>query len=112
MSKKSKTLVVFYTPRYEQSNTKALLDFFIADIKAKGNEELVMLDLLKDAPDFFTAGSVAAYGKRNYGGQTLSPEEAKTMKTMDRMLEQFIEADKIVLAYPMYNFSMPALVKA
>ncbi len=112
MSKKSQTLVVFYTPRYEQSSTKVLLDFFMKELETNGSEDVVTLDLLKDVPDFFTAERVAAYGKRNYGGQTLSPEEAKTMQTMDRMLEQFMAADKVVLAYPMYNFSMPALVKA
>src|SRR5262249_46148340 len=36
----------------------------------------------------------------------------KAIDKMDRMAQQFKAADYVVVAYPMYNFSLPAIVKA
>ena len=104
-----KTLVVSYIPRGERSHTKKLLDAFLKNAKGTSIEHI---ELTKDVPDLFLADSVMAYIRRDYMGEKLTPKEAKLMANMDRMTEQFIRADNVVIAFPMYNFSMPAAVKA
>jgi FMN-dependent NADH-azoreductase len=103
-----KTLIIKYLPREERSKTKQVLDAFLKN--ATG--EIEELDLTKDIPDLLLQENLAGYYKRNYGGEELNETEAKSLAKMDKMTEQFLNADKIVLAYPMYNFSLPAAVKA
>jgi len=100
---------VQYTPRNERSNTKQILDAFIGKIK---NSDIEKLDLTKDVPDLFLEQNLEAYINRNYMGKTLSAEQKNSMAKMDRMTEQLKSSDIVVVAYPMNNFSMPAVVKA
>jgi hypothetical protein len=58
-----KTLIVKYIPRYEQSNTKKLLDVFRDEISNSHVEEL---DLLDDTPDILVDNNVLAYINRNF----------------------------------------------
>ncbi|HEX5187466.1 MAG TPA: NAD(P)H-dependent oxidoreductase [Nitrososphaeraceae archaeon] len=104
-----KTLIVKYIPRYEQSNTKKLLDAFIEQIS---NSDVEELDLLDDVPDMLLDYNLLAYINRNFLGLKLLPNEKKLLSKMDRMATQLKSADIIVIAFPMYNFSMPAIVKA
>ncbi len=85
MEKKSKTLIVQYTPRNELSNTKKILDAFIGEIK---NSDVEKLDLTKDVPDLFLEENLDAYIRRNYLGETISTEQKNSMAKMDRMTEQ------------------------
>jgi len=108
MSKK--TLVVTYLPSGERSNTKKLVDAFLA--AAKGKASVEHLDLLRDLPDVFTAEVLGAYVTRNYMGQALTSAQAAAIVKMDRMTAQLKAADIVVVAFPMHNFGLPALVKA
>jgi len=105
-----KILVVSYLPKEAQSRTKRLLDTFCKGVKQK--DDIEMLDLVKDEPDFVTPGILQAYIQRNYMGQELSPELQKEISKFDRMTKQFKSADIIVMAFPMYNFSLPGAIKA
>jgi FMN-dependent NADH-azoreductase len=105
----TKTLVVKYVPRGERSNTKKILDEFKSKVKNSSIEEL---DLTKDVPDLFLSDSLMAYIQRDYLGQSLSAEQKSLLSKMDKMTEQIKSSDIVVLAYPMFNFSMPAVVKA
>jgi len=107
--KSLKTLIVQYTPRNELSNTKKILDAFIGEIK---NSDIEKLNLAKDVPDLFLENNLAAYIHRDYLGEAISEEQKNSMAKMDRMAEQLKSADIVVVAYPMNNFSMPAVVKA
>lgn len=108
--KNKKTLVIKYTPREAKSNTKKLLDHAIQEIE---NENTIsILDLTVNTPDYFLKDNLQAYYKRNYGRENLSREESKSIAKMDEMTKQFIEADIIIIATPMYNFSTPGIVKA
>ena len=104
-----KTLLVHYTPRNERSNTKRLVDAFRSQIK---NSEVEELNLSRDSPDFFLEENLSAYIQRDYLGQDLTQDQKKSIAKMDRMTGQLQSADVVVVAYPMYNFSMPASVKA
>ncbi len=104
-----KTLVVSYTPRIE-SNTKKLTDFFLETYKQK--TKIDFLDLAKNAPDLLLEKNLNLYVKRNFGGVPLSSEETELMKKNDTMMQQVLDADFIILSYPMFNLSLPATVKA
>jgi FMN-dependent NADH-azoreductase len=104
-----KTLIVKYIPRNEQSNTKKLLDAFREEIGICDVEELNLLD---DVPDMLLDNNLLAHINRNILGQELLPDEQKLLLKMDRMASQLRSADIVVVAFPMYNFSMPAIVKA
>ncbi|MBU1975315.1 MAG: NAD(P)H-dependent oxidoreductase [Nanoarchaeota archaeon] len=104
-----KTLIIKYLPRGERSHTKKLLDAFLEE--AKG-QDIEILDIAENLPDMFNPVSLIGYLQRNYGGQKLSDAEAKSLARMDEMTAQLKLADIVVLATPMYNFSLPAAVKA
>src|SRR5919108_1854563 len=105
-----KTLIVKYIPRNEQSNTKKLLDTFRDEISI--SDDIEELDLLDDVPDMLLDNNLLAHINRNVLGQELLPDEEKLLSKMDRMAAQLKSADIVVVAFPMYNFSMPAIVKA
>jgi FMN-dependent NADH-azoreductase len=103
-----KTLIVKYLPSGERSNTKKLLDLYIKEL---GNRPYEVVDLLKEPLPFFTEESMAAYGKRNYGGMALNEQEQRSLAEQDRLVKQLKSADVVVMAYPMHNFGMPGVVK-
>ena len=76
------------------------------------NSDVEELDLLDDVPDLFLGNILMAYINRNFLRHDLLPEDEKLLSKMDRMAAQLKSADIVVVAFPMYNFSMPAIVKA
>lgn len=109
LDNKSKTLIVKYIPRGERSNTKKILEQFKSKIK---NSQVTELDLTQQVPDLFLDDNLLAYIYRDYLGEDLTPEQKKLLSKMDTMIEQVKSSDIVVVAYPMFNFSMPAVVKA
>lgn len=104
-----KTLILNYTPRVG-SNTKKMLDHFI-DIN-KDKSKITVLDLSEDTPDLLLKENLNIYVMRNFGGVALNDEQTKILAKNDRMAQQLIDTDYVVLACPMFNFSVPATVKA
>lgn len=104
-----KTLIVNYTPRVD-SNTKKMVDYFIESNKMK--TEITFLDLAEDTPDLLLKENLNLYVARNFGGVALTEEQQKGLAKNDQMMNQLLETDFVVLATPMYNFSIPATVKA
>ena len=103
-----KTLIVEYLPRKENSNTGKILNAF----KEKIVGETQTLDLLQDPPEFLDTQRVLAYVEQNYMGKELAPEDKEVLTKMETLATAVKEANFVVLATPMYNFSFPALVKA
>jgi FMN-dependent NADH-azoreductase len=104
-----KTLLIKYLPSGAYSKTKKLLDLFLKQAK---NQNIEVVDLLKEEVPIFNEASIQAYYKRNYNGQKLNEAEAKLMEKNDKLTAQLKAADILVMAYPMHNFSIPAAVKA
>jgi len=104
-----KTLIISYTPRTD-SNTKKLLDCFID--KNKGKTEITFLDITKDVPDLLLEDNLNLLFKQDYAKLPLTDDELNRIKKNEEIINQFLATDYIVLAYPMYNFSLPATVKA
>lgn len=105
----AKTLLVKYTPRVD-SHTEKLVKAFLE--LAEGKTEIELLDLVQTPPEFLLAGNLNAYVKRNFNRQELSEEELQHILGMDELTDQVQDATHIVLAYPIYNFFLPAAVKA
>lgn len=105
----SKTLLVSYTPRLE-SNTKKLIETYYS--AALDTSEIMHLDLVKEPAPLLLEDNLNALLKRNYMGENLTDIESRHVKDVDKILSQFQEADRVVIAFPMYNFSLPAAVKA
>ena len=103
-----KTLVVEYLPRGERSHTAKLLKAFLA----AAPDPAERLDLVNDPADPFNVRSLGGYITRNFLGQELGPREQQEIAGMDRMTAQIKRADIVVLAAPMFNFGLPAAVKA
>lgn len=104
-----KVLVVHYAPG-EYSHT----DHTVSILKeVMGDRALIEeLDLLKSPAKVFDRDSLNSYVKRNYKNQELEVSAKESLVAMDAMADQLLTADILVLAYPMYNFSIPAGVKA
>ena len=103
-----KTLIVQYIPRGERSHTQKVLKAFESEMKG----DVERLDLLVSQPDVFTEQRLAAYIGRDYLNQEVDDEIKEQLSNMDAMIKQLQQADVVVLATPMHNFSLPALVKA
>jgi FMN-dependent NADH-azoreductase len=105
-----KTLLVHYTPRQERSRTQKLLDAYRSRIT---RTEIETLDLCTDIPDLFDPARIAAYYARNMAHvHEPSESDQSPLKKMLRMTAQLKSADIVALACPMFNFSLPATVKA
>lgn len=104
-----KILVVNYTPRVD-SNTRKLLDTFLETLP--NDTDIDFLDLLDSPVPIHTAESINALLKRNFANLPLSQQELESVETADRFMQQLLDSDFIVLAFPMYNFSVPAAIKA
>ncbi|HMP74063.1 MAG TPA: NAD(P)H-dependent oxidoreductase [Kiritimatiellia bacterium] len=102
-------LLVHFLPRGQQSNTRRLVAAFRDEA---GGEGVVDVDLAREAPPMFDAVRLAAYTRRNYQGVQLSAEEQRQLAAADRQVSLLEQARDVVLAFPIYNFSVPAPVKA
>lgn len=79
---------------------------------AKDKFDFTVIDIGKFLPNMFDSNSLNAYVKKHYMGMQITEQESKSLKFIQEALKELKSADNVVLAYPMYNFSMPAAVKA
>ena len=104
----TETLIVTYLPSGESSQTKRLLDSLIENISGRYH----VIDLLQQTPFFLTPDRMRALIKRNYLGETLNSSEKAMVSRSDDYIRHLRQTKHLVLAYPMHNFSMPAIIKA
>jgi FMN-dependent NADH-azoreductase len=104
-----KTLAVSCCPRGPQSYSKQVLEAFLEGVPPGTVEHL---DLLNDRPEFWEPASLEAYFQRNWARQGITASQQAAIAPMDRMTAQLKSAGVLVIACPMWNFSVPAAVKA
>ena len=106
----AKILFVDVSPRVERSHSRALAGHFIANWqKAHPADTVVRRDLAKTPPSYSTeAWIAAAYGFVDPG----SPRTKALLRESDELIDEFLAADRYVLATPMHNFHVPAALKA
>ena len=88
-----------------QSRTFRISDEFVESYKKQHpNDEVVVLDLYKEGIDFLRPEDLGVL----FGPKT---EESKQHPHL-KYAYQFVEADKYIFAAPMWNLSIPAILKA
>ena len=105
----SKVLLVKANDRpADQAISSKMYETFVNTFKeANPNEEITELDLFAlDLPYFGNTAIMGGY-KRSQGLE-VTAEEAKAADIQEQYLNQFLEADKVVFAFPLWNFTVPA----
>ena len=105
----TKTLVINYTPR-KGSYTKILFDEFVE--LAKGKTEIKHLNLAETPPELLLEKNLNLIMEWNMGKRDFSEMELSILSNHNKLIDEVLEADNIVLAFPIYNFTVPATVKA
>jgi FMN-dependent NADH-azoreductase len=83
---------------------------FLENYRAAHPEDtLEELDLYTDDIPMIDADVMSAWGK---GGQNLTDLEAHKTKRMAELQDQFLHANKVIFAAPMWNFGYPPMLKA
>lgn len=105
-----KILAVLANPKPSASSyTLRLTDAFLAAYAERHPNDIIeRLDLYSSDIPLIDATVLAAWGKKD----DYTPEEQRITARMNELLEQFLAADKVVLAAPMWNFLFPPLLKA
>lgn len=73
------------------------------------NDEIIRLDLYKIDVPFIDTDVFSGWGKLQNGQafDELSAEEKQKVSAINKLTDQFVEADKYVFATPLWNFSFP-----
>jgi len=106
----SKLLFVSSSILGENSKSRALgLDFIETWKRRHPGTAVVERDLVAETLPHVTG---AVLGAALTPAEKRSPEQAETAALADRLIEEVEAADVILLAVPMYNFSVPSTFKA
>ncbi|MNC26047.1 FMN-dependent NADH-azoreductase 1 [compost metagenome] len=105
----SSVLFIKANPRpADQAVSVQLYDAFLKSYKAaRQGDEITELDLFKNPPPYYDAVHMTAMYKLA-NGYGLTPEETEAAALVNGYLDQFLAADKVVIAFPLWNFSAPA----
>jgi FMN-dependent NADH-azoreductase len=94
----------------ERSNSRALSRFFLERLRDEGvNIDIDYLDVTVDTPPHVSeAFAIATYTPADQR----TPVMKGTLAASDALCKRALEADALVFAMPMYNWSMPSTFKA
>jgi FMN-dependent NADH-azoreductase len=104
----SKFLFVHSSARGSASASRELAEHFKSGLIAKG-AEVKEVDLAKEAPPVLDEQMLGAFFTPS-GDQTA--QQADTLKTSERFIDELRETDTLVISAGMYNFSVPSTLKA
>lgn len=106
----TKLLVVETSPRGEHSISRTMTRRFVADWQvAHAGGQVVERDLMTTNLPFVTAPWLQAYFTPT---DQHSPEMAEALQLSDELVGEILAADHIVIATPVYNYNVPAALKA
>lgn len=107
----SKVLLIKANDRpVEQATSVKLYEAFAQSYKeTHPNDEVIELDLFAENLPYYGNDLITAMFKAGRGME-LTAEEQKGAALVNKYLNQFIEADKVVFAFPMWNFTVPAVL--
>lgn len=103
-------LVVETSPRGDHSISRNMTRRFVADWRnAHPDGEVVDRDLMETDLPFVTAPWLQAYFTP---AEQHSPEMKEALRLSDELVGEILAADHIVIATPVYNYNVPAALKA
>ncbi|MGE6379452.1 FMN-dependent NADH-azoreductase [Peribacillus muralis] len=92
----------------EQSISVKMYETFLNAYKeANSNDEITELDLFELNLPYYGNTAITALYKRSQGME-LTEEEVKIADIVQQYLNQFLAADKVVFAFPLWNATVPA----
>lgn len=105
-----KTLLIVNSSPRPSSVSRRLTGYYAEQWKALNPEgRVVERDLSAEPLPFVTHAWIeAAYTP----AEQLTPEQAKLLALSDKLIDEVMAADEIILGVPMHNFSIPASLKA
>lgn len=104
-----KLLRIDSSVRIQNSKTRMLTDYFLKELKSQKKISIKSRDVGLNPPKFPTSEFI----KANYTPEIKRTQEMKSvLEFSDILINELIEVDKIVIASPMYNFSISATLKA
>ena len=104
----TKLLRIDASARTSRSLTRTLADTFTDNwISRRPQADIVRRDLGRNPPPIISEEWIAAAFAK-----TRSPEQEQLLALSDELIAEVSEAQIIVLASPMYNYGMPAALKA
>lgn len=105
-----KVMHVDASAKRERSNSRALSRYFMERLRHEGGDlDVDYLDVTVDTPPHVTeAFAIATYTPAN----ERTPAMKATLAASDALCKRLLEADALVFAMPMYNWSMPSAFKA
>ncbi|MCM3773196.1 MULTISPECIES: FMN-dependent NADH-azoreductase [Priestia] len=87
-----------------------LYDAFLESYKqSHQGEEIIELNLFKEELPYLGADMINGQFKLARGLE-MTAAENKAAEIANHYLEQFVKADKIVIAFPLWNFTVPAVL--
>lgn len=103
-------LAVEASSRFQSSTSRKLTDVFIQEWRGSHPDgRVVERDLAANPPPFIDAPWIGgAYAP----AEQHSPESAAAIRVSDELVAELKAADHLVIGTPMYNFSIPAVLKA
>ncbi|WP_141505014.1 FMN-dependent NADH-azoreductase [Paenibacillus luteus] len=94
----------------EQATSVKLYHAFLDSYKASHPEDTVVeLDLFKEELPYLNADMINGNFKAARGFD-LTPAEQAAVTVSDKYINQFLAADKVVFAFPLWNFTVPAVL--
>jgi FMN-dependent NADH-azoreductase len=105
-----KIMHVDASAKRERSNSRALSRYFLERLREEGVDiEVDYLDVTVDTPPHVNeAFAIATYTPSH----ERTPAMKATLAASDALCKRLLEADALVFAMPMYNWSMPSAFKA
>lgn len=113
IEKMAKLLYVTANPKpTELSYGLQVGEHFINEYKkVNPNDTVETFDIYNENVPLIDGTVLSAWGKLAAQAE-LTEDEAKAVGRMNQILEQFLSADKVVFATPMWNLSFPPMLKA
>ena len=106
----TKLLVVETSPRGDHSISRNMTRRFVADWRTvHPASEVIKRDLMETDLPFVTAPWLQAYFTPP---EEHSPEMKDALRLSDELVGEIISTDHIVIATPVYNYNIPAALKA
>ncbi len=104
----TKLLRIDASARTSRSLTRSLADKFTESwLARRSDDEIILRDVGSNPPPSITEDWIAAaFAKER------SSEQEELLAVSDEMIAEIANADIIVMATPMYNYGMPAALKA
>lgn len=98
------------SPRGDRSVSRSLTQEFATEWQSKHPDGAVTYrDLGHHPPSFVTETMIAAAFS---DPSSHTPEQAAAVRESNQLVDEFLAADYYVIGAPMYNFSIPAVLKA